>query len=164
MKKQSTAVTLLVMTLSCLISQATLYGPSKTMSYFMPYKGQWTDTHKDKADKDNEFKETTVASFSHLYNVFTINKYFEILKPKTSAIETLTIQDQQSDRCNATLYRNKRSYYFSGIPDKKSKIFVLKNIKPMNKTENFLIIDFSGCPKKPPIYKLSHEKPKAPEK
>ncbi len=157
MKNQLKGMILLTLLFTCHVSLASLYVIPKNMVYFKPYKGKWTEIHHAKGEK---IKEHTEANFSHRHDIFNIRKVLDFEKMQIAGdVESLTITNQRNHHCDAVLYRNRQSYYFSGKPDEKSKVLVMKNKDSQNKIEKYLIIDFSGCPAKPPSYKLSDLKP-----
>ena len=125
------------------------------MTYFTSYKGKWKVPLED---KDLKLTVTTLASFSHVYNVFTIYRGYE--NGQMAFADSVTIASEPGKRCSAVLYMNQRSSYFYGTPDKKSKVFVMQTTHPKIETPKYLIIDFSGCPEKPPTYRVSDKKPK----
>lgn len=136
--------------------------PSKLMKYFLPYKGEWTSVDNKNLTDGKPLRKTTKCWFSHGYSIFTIFSGFS--SGQISFSDSVTIYSQRGIGCHAVLYQSDdtgyTSTYFRGTPDKDNKVFVMETMHPKTKSPHYLMIDFSLCPKKPPTYRTSKEKPK----
>lgn len=126
------------------------------MAYFTEFVGRWEIPLED---DDLELTKTTSSSFSHLYDVFTIYEGYS--NGQIAFARSVVIANESGGGCSAVLYENQKSRYFFGKPDKTSKVFVMQSLHPKAEMPDNLIIDFSGCPKKPPTFTVSKQNKEA---